>query len=101
MLFKFFIAPPEGCPIPRWYSTHFLTIYELFAERIKAAPSNVHVLPMYPTDHSMFDLDGRFFKTAFGKDYLDHLLSNSESGMVQVHTVFTIISRAFYLWNLF
>ena len=83
-VFQFFVAPPEGCPIPRWYSSNFVSIYEIFAEGIKAAPCNVHVLPLYKTDHSMFDLDGRYFKSAFGKDYVDHLLAGTEAGMIQV-----------------
>ena len=38
----------------------------------------------------MFDLDGRHFKSAFGKDFLDHLLSGVEAGMVQVHNTFVL-----------
>ena len=29
----------------------------------------------------MFESDGRHFKQAYGKDYLDHLFSGSEAGM--------------------
>ena len=29
----------------------------------------------------MFEADGRHFKQAYGKDYLDHLISESELGM--------------------
>ena len=29
----------------------------------------------------MFQLDGRHFKSAYGKDHLDHLLDSAEAGM--------------------
>ena len=32
----------------------------------------------------MFELDGRHFKSYVGKDYIDALLSQAESGMVRV-----------------
>ena len=32
----------------------------------------------------MFEPDGRHFKTAFGKDFIDHLFACAESGMIQV-----------------
>ena len=42
---------------------------------------NVHALPLYPFEQSMFELDGRHFKSAYGKDYLDHLLASAEANM--------------------
>ena len=32
----------------------------------------------------MYELDGRHLKSPNGKDYIDHLLNNADSGMVQV-----------------
>ena len=46
--------------------------------------ANVHLLRLYNTDQSMFKLDGRHFKSANGKDYLDSLLAQADSGMVRV-----------------
>ena len=81
--FQFFLAPPEFCPIPRWYSTKFTDVYEAFSLVARTMSLNVRILSLYPTDPSMFDLDGRHFKSYCGKDYLDHLLSGAEAGMVQ------------------
>ena len=39
---------------------------------------------MYKTDPTMFELDGRLLKTAFGKDLIDHLMNFAESGMIRV-----------------
>ena len=50
----------------------------------RSLPPNVHLLGLYKTDQSMFELDGRHFKSYVGKDYLDHLFAQAESGMVQV-----------------
>ena len=50
----------------------------------KQLEPNIHLLSLYPTDQSMFELDGRHFKSAFGKDYLDSLLTQADSGMVKV-----------------
>ena len=47
-------------------------------------PSSVHVVPLYKTDPSMYELDGRHLKTAFGKDYLDHLIHSAKAGMIRV-----------------
>ena len=32
----------------------------------------------------MFDLDGRHFMSAVGKDYLDHLIAQADAGMIRV-----------------
>ena len=32
----------------------------------------------------MFELDGRHFKSAHGKDYLDHLFSSADDEMVRI-----------------
>ena len=32
----------------------------------------------------MFELDGRHFKQAYGKDFLDHLLDSAEAGLKSV-----------------
>ena len=32
----------------------------------------------------MFDLDGRHFMSAVGKDYLDHLFAQADAGMIRV-----------------
>ena len=51
---------------------------------MKAPLPNVHVLPLYPCDPTMFELDGRHFKAAYGKDYLDHLFGSAESRMKMI-----------------
>ena len=81
--FQFFLAPPEFCPIPRWYSGKFTEVYDAFSLVVRQMPLNVRILPLYQTDPSMFDLDGRHLKSYCGKDYLDHLLNHCDSGMVQ------------------
>ena len=48
-------------------------------------PPNLHLLPLYSCDATMFESDGRHFKQAYGKDYLDHLIGGSEQGMRQLH----------------
>ena len=50
----------------------------------KQLGSNIHILGLYPTDSSMFELDGRHYKSYCGKDYLDSLLAQAESGMIKV-----------------
>ena len=70
--------------MPRWYSGQFSDVCDIFYNAFKQAPSNVHMLPNYPTEIGMFELDGRHFKSFVGKDYLDHLLNHCESGMVAV-----------------
>ena len=50
----------------------------------KNQPSNMHVISLYATDPSMFELDGRHLKAFCGKDLIDHFMSFAESGMVRV-----------------
>ena len=69
--FQFFVAPPECCPTPKWFSSKFSTIYESFYSATKSLSSNLHLLPLYKTDPTMFELDGRHYKSYVGKDYLD------------------------------
>lgn len=79
-----FVAPPECCPLPRWYSDKFSKFYEAFISTIPRLPSNIHLLPFFKCDPSMFELDGRHFKSAHGKDYLDHLFSSADDEMVRI-----------------
>ena len=44
----------------------------------------MHVLPLYATDNSMYEPDGRHFKVIVGKDYIDFLLDASDAGMIRV-----------------
>ena len=44
----------------------------------------MHVMDLYATDPSMFELNGKHLKSAFGKDMLDHFIACAESGMVRV-----------------
>ena len=57
-MFQFFVAPPLSCPQPRWYSTRFSDIFEAFSQSFRGLPSNVHLIEMYMTDLSMFELSG-------------------------------------------
>ena len=79
--FQFFLAPPEGCPLPRWYFNQFSEVYDAFCLAVRQLPANVLLLPLYSCDQFSFELDGRHFKAAYGKDYVDHLLSSAESQM--------------------
>ena len=56
----------------------------MFSASFRQAISNVHVIDLYPTDPSMFELDGRNLKSFVGKDLMDHLISHAEAGMVRV-----------------
>ena len=47
-------------------------------------PTNLHLLDLYGTDPSMFELNGQHLKTYCGKDMLDHLIAGAEAGMVRV-----------------
>ena len=83
-LFQFFLAPPECCPIPRWFSSKFTAVFEAFVAETRRLLSNVHVTSLYPTDASMYELDGRHMKTFVGKDLIDHLFGCADAGMVRV-----------------
>ena len=82
--FQFFVAPPECCPLPRWFSAQFSTIFEAFVAETRKFLSNMHVTSLYPTDSSMFELDGRHLKSFVGKDLIDHLFNCADAGMVRV-----------------
>ena len=38
----------------------------------------------------MFEPDGRHFRTAFGKDYIDNLLAQCEEGMIRISLDFDV-----------
>ena len=52
---QFFLAPPERCLLPRWYSTSFSAIYSALVKLDPRFPPNLHLLPVYPTDFTMFE----------------------------------------------
>ena len=81
---QFFVAPPYCCPQPRWYSVKFAEVFQIFASACKGVPSNVHVLDLYVTDPSMYELNGQHLKSYCGKDMLDHYINCADSGMVRV-----------------
>ena len=83
-MFQFFLAPPEGCPLPRWYFKQFSDVYDAFSQVANGLPANIHLLPLYGSDQFAYELDGRHFKSPNGKDYLDHLFNHTELGMVRV-----------------
>ena len=83
-VFQFFLAPPECCPNPRWYSLKFSSVYESFSASTKSVGPNIRLLPLYKMEQNMFELDGRHLLTPFGKDYLDRLLYHADQGMVIV-----------------
>ena len=78
------MAPPECCPLPRWFYNQYSIVYESFSSAAQAILPNIHILPQYKCDASMFELDGKHFKSFVGKDFLDHLLHSAEAGMVRV-----------------
>ena len=80
---QFFVAPPLCCPQPRWFSNHFSVVYEAFASTFKQALPNVHVVDLYKTDPSMYELDGKHLKSFCGKDYVDHIISCADAGMIR------------------
>ena len=54
-LFQFFLAPPERCELPRWFSNSYQVIYDSLVKLVPKFPSNLHLLPVYRTDFTMFD----------------------------------------------
>lgn len=53
--FQFFLAPPERCVLPRWYSNSFQVIYDALVRLVPKFPPNLHLLPLYATDFTMFE----------------------------------------------
>ena len=84
ILLQFFLAPPECCPSPRWFSNKFSEVYDAYDQAVRDAPANVHLVPLYKTEPGMFELDGRHLKSYVGKDYVDHLIHAAEAGMIKV-----------------
>ena len=52
---QFFLAPPERCITPRWYSSAYQGIYDALVKLVPRFPSNLHLLPIYSTDFTMFE----------------------------------------------
>ena len=82
--FQFFLAPPERVPNPRWYYLRFTDVFEAFVTSAMGLQPNVHLCSLFSADNSMFELDGRHYKSANGKDYIDSLLAQADAGMVKV-----------------
>ena len=55
LLVQFFLAPPERCTLPRWYSTAYPKMYEALVKLVSRFPPNLHLLPIYTTDFTMFE----------------------------------------------
>ena len=53
--FQFFLAPPERCVLPRWYSGNYQDIYNALVRLVPRFPVNLHLLPVYATDFTMFE----------------------------------------------
>ena len=49
------MAPPERCTLPRWYSSNYSKIYEALVSLVPRFPPNLHLLPIYATDFTMFE----------------------------------------------
>ena len=43
----------------------------------------MHVIDLYATEPSMFELNGRDLKSFVGKDLIDHLFGRAEAGMIR------------------
>ena len=52
---QFFLAPPEKCELPRWYSSSYQLIYDSLVKLVPKFPPNLHLLPVYATDFTMFE----------------------------------------------
>ena len=73
------------CPSPKWYSDRFSAVYESYSAAFKSSVvSNLHAVPLYKTELSFFELDGRNLKTFVGKDYLDQLLASADQMMLRI-----------------
>ena len=55
MFFQFFLAPPERCVLPRWYSSSYQVVYDSLVKLVPKFPPNLHLLPVYNTDFTMFE----------------------------------------------
>lgn len=55
LLVQFFLAPPERCTLPRWYSSNYPKMYEALVKLVSRFPPNLHLLPIYTTDFTMFE----------------------------------------------
>lgn len=94
--------------MPRWYSGAFSEIYQALVRLVPQFPSNLHLLPLYKTDFTMFEpglnqlsliafiifpvicsmgccfnsffplSDGRHFKSVYGKDFVDSLINGAD-----------------------
>ena len=82
--FQFFLSPPLCSPQPRWYSTKFSSVFDAFASAVSTSQPNLHVVSLYKTDPTMFELNGRHLKSANGKDFIDHLFACVEAGLVRI-----------------
>ena len=54
------MAPPERCTLPRWYYNAYADIYDALVQLVPRFPPNLHLLPVYNTDFSMFEAGERF-----------------------------------------
>ena len=52
---QFFLAPPEQCILPRWYSAAYPKIYQALVRLVPQFPPNLQLLPIYKTDFTMFE----------------------------------------------
>lgn len=57
--------PPEKCSLPRWYNSAYPTIYEALVKLVPKFPPNLHLLPAYQTDFTMFE-SGEFVDLLLG-----------------------------------
>ena len=57
---QFFLAPPEKTILPRWFSSSYQKVYEALVKIVPRFPANLHLLPIYATDFTMFE-SGKVF----------------------------------------
>ena len=52
--------------MPRWYNGAYPKVYESLAKLVPRFPPNLHLLPVYATDFTMFETGERSFLFVFG-----------------------------------
>lgn len=64
--------------MPRWYYKAFPDVFNSFQKVMKEVPSTISVLPHFPCEFDMFELDGRTLKGAYALQYLGALINAAE-----------------------
>lgn len=51
--------------MPRWYSSSYQSIYDALVKLVPRFPPNLHLLPIYATDFTMFEQGSSVFYLVF------------------------------------